>query len=151
MPPRYGIAKRFKKSGKEKLVLLIVSDFDPDGQTIAKSFARSLRDDFGVENVSAHKVALTAAQVREFKLPPGVEAKIGSATYDSFVDEHGKYVHEVEALKPAELQRLVRDAIDAVLDINAFNRELDQERDDSAFLETMRRRMLAAVRESEAA
>ena len=40
LPPRYDLAKRFKNSGKEKLLLLIVSDFDPEGEVIATSFGR---------------------------------------------------------------------------------------------------------------
>jgi hypothetical protein len=48
IPPRYAMVDRWKKSGKDKLVVVIVSDFDPAGQTIAESFGRSLRDDFGV-------------------------------------------------------------------------------------------------------
>ena len=30
--PRYDIAERFRKSGKDRLLLLILTDFDPDGQ-----------------------------------------------------------------------------------------------------------------------
>ena len=32
LPPRAAIAQRFQDSGKERLVLLILSDFDPDGE-----------------------------------------------------------------------------------------------------------------------
>ena len=35
LPPRNAMAQRFEDSGKEKLVLLILSDFDPDGEEIA--------------------------------------------------------------------------------------------------------------------
>src|SRR6185503_10390616 len=31
LPPRFQMAKRFRASGKEKLILLVASDFDPDG------------------------------------------------------------------------------------------------------------------------
>ena len=68
--PRYDIAERFEKSGKDRLVLLMLSDFDPDGEEIAHSLARSLRDDFGIERIEPVKVALTAAQVDEYELPP---------------------------------------------------------------------------------
>ena len=60
LPPRYETAKRYRASGKQKLVLLIVSDFDPDGEEIANSYARSFRDDFDIDDVHAVKVALTA-------------------------------------------------------------------------------------------
>jgi hypothetical protein len=35
LPPRHEMAKRFQRSGKEKLLILILSDFDPDGETVS--------------------------------------------------------------------------------------------------------------------
>ncbi len=54
LTPRLKMVQRFTQSGKALLVLLILSDFDPDGEEIAKSFPRSLRDDFGLSDVIAH-------------------------------------------------------------------------------------------------
>ena len=75
LPPRHAIAERIQKSGKDSLVLLIVSDFDPDGEEIAASFARSMGDDFGVSSTLAIKVALTADQADNLDLPPALKAK----------------------------------------------------------------------------
>jgi hypothetical protein len=50
------------RSGKDKLLLLVVSDFDPEGDDIPESFAKLMRDDFGIDNVEAIKVALTYQQ-----------------------------------------------------------------------------------------
>ena len=69
LPPRQAMAKRFQDSGKEKLVLIILSDFDPSGEEIAHSFARSMRDDFGIENVSAIRAGLTLEQVNTMTHP----------------------------------------------------------------------------------
>ena len=82
--PRSDIAERFHKSGKDRLVLLMLSDFDPDGEEIAHSFARSLRDDFGIQRIEPIKVALTAEQVKEFDLPPAMKAKKKSSQYKRF-------------------------------------------------------------------
>jgi len=135
------IAERFRKSGKDKLVLLILSDFDPDGQEIAHSLARSLRDDFGVDDVEAIKVALTSDQVTEFNLPPVMQAKRSSSNYKRFAAEHGDDVFELEAIAPEDLQRLLTEAIDAVIDPKAFNHEIDQEKQDAADLDVTRRRV----------
>jgi hypothetical protein len=32
LPPRYEMARRFRRSGKERLILLVLSDFDPEGE-----------------------------------------------------------------------------------------------------------------------
>ena len=151
LPPRHAIAERFRKSGKARLVLLIVSDFDPDGEEIAHSFARSMRDDFEIDEVVPIKVALTADQVRDFRLPPQMKAKTGSTSYKRFSAEHGDDVFELEALPPADLQRVLQAAIDSVIDVDLFNQEVDQEASDAAELETVRRQvhgMLAEYSES---
>lgn len=127
------------------MILLILSDFDPDGEEIAHSFARSIRDDFGVEEVEAVKVALTAAQVEEYDLPPILKAKKTSSRYGRFVDRSGSNVFELEAVPPETLQRFLTEAIDSVIDVAAFNREVDQERVDAAFLDGTRRRVQSAL------
>lgn len=148
LPPRAAMAKRFRDSGKEKLVLLIVSDFDPDGEEIAHSFARSLRDDFDVSTVHPIKVALTAEQVRAYGLPPQLKAKETSAHHGKFTAKHGDDVFELEALAPAELQKIVRAAATSVLDVDAYNREVAAERADIAHLEGVRRSVHAYLGET---
>lgn len=138
LPPRYDIFKRFQRSGKENLILLLLSDFDPDGEEIAHSFARSMRDDFGVRSIQPVRVALTAEQVREYKLPKVMTAKSSSVHARKFHKKHGANVWESEALEPNQLQRILREAIDSVLDIAAFNKELEAEKLDAANLEALR-------------
>lgn len=137
LAPRHAMAERFRKSGREKLVLLMVSDHDPDGEMIAESFARSMRDDFDI-NVHPIKVAITPEHVTRFNLPPMMEAKTSSSNHDKFVAEHGKNVWEVEALLPEQLQAELRRAIDSVIDVAAFNAELDREKQDAAYLAGIR-------------
>ena len=47
LPPRRDMAARFRRSGKDKLLLLVLSDFDPEGNDIAAQLrpvdARRLR------------------------------------------------------------------------------------------------------------
>ncbi|MCG3180935.1 MAG: hypothetical protein BIFFINMI_03300 [Phycisphaerae bacterium] len=138
LPPRRDMASRFMRSGKEKFILLIVSDFDPDGEEIAHSLARSLRDDFGVRGIEPIKVALTAEQVEQFNLVSDTEAKLSSSNYRKFVARYGKGVFELEALRPAQLQAVVQAAIDSVLDTEVFNAELEQEKSDAASLAGVR-------------
>jgi hypothetical protein len=148
LPPRYDMQQRFLKSGREKLVLLIASDFDPDGEQIAQSFARSMRDDFGIQNIVPVKIAITPDQIAEYGLSAnGLEAKVGSVNYRRFTDEHGLAVYEVEALEPQLLQELLTEAIESVMDMDAFNAELEQEKQDAAYLDGIRTQVLQATRE----
>jgi hypothetical protein len=145
LPPRYDMAQRFRRSGKDKLVLLVLSDFDPEGEDIAHSFARSMRDDFKIRSIVPVKVVLTAAQVEEMNLPPQMKAKETSSRAAKFTERHGDDVFELEAVPPQVLQAILRDAIDGVLDVNAFNAEVDAEKADAARLDAIRRRMMASI------
>jgi hypothetical protein len=139
LDPRYQMYQRFKKSGKEMLIILVLSDFDPEGEDIPHSFARSMRDDFNIKNVVAKKVCLTHAQVQERKLPANFEIKTRGSRVRKFAELYGKAVYELEALEPSELAELLTVAIDEVLDLEAFNRELDAEKLGAARLQGLRK------------
>jgi len=139
LPPRHKMYKRFKRSGKENLILLVVSDHDPEGADIPHSFARSMRDDFGIEKIVAKKVALTQDQVDRLNvLPNNLEKKKKGTRYKRFVEQYGKNGYELEAVEPTELQRMLRESIDCVLDKNYFNAEIDAEKRDSRQLHGLR-------------
>lgn len=146
IPPRQQMLQRFLKSGKQRLVLIVVSDFDPEGESICESFARSMRDDFDCD-ISAVKAALTYQQTRELHLPPALQAKETSSRFAGFVKQYGKEVYELEALPPEQLQSLVDEAVRSVIDVDLFNAELDRERKDSQWLDVTRRRLMAAIAE----
>jgi hypothetical protein len=145
--PYNDIAQRYKRSGKRGLILLVASDFDPEGEEIVQVAGRTLRDDFGIRRVKLVKVAITPDQIREFDLPPNLEAKEGSSRYEKFVDRHGANVYELEAITPEQLQEALTEAIDGVIDIDAFNAELDAEKNDAAFLQGVRNTVTEALKE----
>ena len=76
-------------------MLLFVADLDPDGEEIAHSFTRSMRDDFALPKIQAFKVALTAEQVSEFDLPEDnlTMAKKTSSNYERFAEKHGNHAY----------------------------------------------------------
>ncbi len=138
LDPRHRLYQRFKKSGKHKLVLLILSDFDPEGEDIAHSFARSMRDDFGVQSVHAKKVCLTHEQVLERNIPKTFDIKKSTSRYRKFAARYGDRAHELEALSPQERARLLEEAILEVMDVEASNAEVDAEAEDAAKLQGLR-------------
>jgi hypothetical protein len=147
LPPRHDMAVRFRRSGKQQLILLVLSDFDPEGEDIGRSFAQSMRDDFGIENIVPKKVALTSEQVRQLNLPPNLTAKATSSRRNRFVQRHGEHVFEMEAIPPPTAQQFLRDAIDAVIDVAAYNAEVALEKQDAAYLATVRLRAHAVLGE----
>jgi ParB-like nuclease domain len=149
--PLYNIAERFDESGKEKLIILAVSDLDPDGDAIAHSIGQRLRDDFDIAELTVIKAALTMKQVGELQLPKKYErAKRLSPNYRRYVNAYRTdSVWELEALDPTVLQTLLTSAIESVIDLDAFNAEVQAEREDAAHIAATRARMLTVLRDSE--
>lgn len=133
--PRYELAARYHDSGKDRLTLLVVSDLDPDGDSIAESFARSMRDDFGIEPRTI-KALLSMDQVQEWQLPPnGMAAKPTSSSYTAYRRRYGTdRVYELEAIDPPKMQEALSEAIECVIDMAAFNCEIEREKQDAVTL-----------------
>jgi hypothetical protein len=147
LPPRKAMFDRWIESGKERLVLIVLSDHDPDGEMIADSLVGYLRDDFRIprQSIVAIRAALTAEHCREHGIPTDVEAKVRSRNYQRFVRQHGTGACELEAVPPRLLQKMLRDAIESVLDLDAFKAEQDRERSDANEIKATRQRMMAAI------
>ena len=140
LAPRYEIVERFKRSGKNRLKLLIAADFDPDGDEIAESLARSIRDDFGIDDVVASKILLRADQVKTLDIKPNsMEAKVSSSRYQKFLSRYGSnHVYELEAISPLVMQEQVENAIRSTIDLAKFEQEVEREKNDSARLVAMK-------------
>jgi hypothetical protein len=144
-------------SGKKKLILLVITDLDPAGDTIAENLVNDFREDYGITNLEAFKVALTIEQVEGFGLAPSMDAKIDSPTYSKYVqrygekvirydvrydEETGNYVpkaFELDAMDPADAKEVLHSAIKAVMDIDAYNAEQAAEETDSAKIIAVRK------------
>jgi hypothetical protein len=144
LPPKKAIANRYLRSRKDKLILLVVSDLDPAGDTIAEDLVKSFRRDFQIWDIEAYKVAVTIQQVEQFGLEPSMEAKKSSPTYRAFVAKYGTTdAYELEALAPADLARTLEEAIDQVMNLDLYNQELKAEENDSAQIIAVRQQLEA--------
>jgi hypothetical protein len=130
---------RYRMSGKEKLVILFLGDHDPEGWDIAETFAKSMRDDFGVSEVVAIKVALKPEQVQELGLPPNTDAKPSSSRFKKFAARFGPAAYELEAVPPATLQEWLDEGIRSVLDLDRFNAQVELEKQDAAAVAALKR------------
>jgi 5S rRNA maturation endonuclease (ribonuclease M5) len=146
-PPRHDISQRYRQSGKKNLVLLFLTDFDPDGEVIASSFARSMRDDFYIaeRNITGIKVALNADDVRENDFPSDMEAKKSSPNYQEFIKKYGTKVVELDACPVDFLQSKTKEAILSVIDVDEFNAQIEMEKQDAANVEAHRRVVFDAM------
>ena len=124
------IAKRFRASGQERMTLIVVSDFDPEGLELADDAVRSL-ELHGVP-VDGHRIAVTREQIDDLDLAADFNpAKESSSRYRAFVERTGDTkTWEVEALPPDYLVEHVKAAIEANMDMDVFNSVCDQEEED---------------------
>jgi hypothetical protein len=133
LTPKKEILDRYRASQKDKLILLVVSDLDPAGDAIAEDLVKSFRRDFGLEKIEVYKAGLTFEQVQQYELPPSGEANKKSPTYRKYVERYGTTkAWECEAMAPADLANELERAVDRVIDIDLYNRELAAEEADSA-------------------
>ena len=149
LPSRWEVVKRFRRSGKEKLCLVVLGDLDPEGIDINESLLQSMREDFGLYDfVVAVRAGLNPEHIQRFHLSENTsEAKSGSSRYAKFVQRFGRRVYELEALQPEQLQEILSEAIDNVIDKSLFNIELDAEKRDAASLAAVRNRVCEYLRD----
>ncbi len=135
--PWHDLYERYTDSGKERLIVIVLSDFDPEGEMIPQVGGRTLRDDFGVEDFDIIKAGVTREQIEKYSLPSQNFAKESSSNFKWFKTRNAgdRSVYELEALDPAVMLGDLEKVITSVLDMDLFNLEVVREREESAFLE----------------
>jgi ParB/Sulfiredoxin domain len=133
------MAERFEESCKERMVLLIVSDFDPEGFALADDALRSLRDLWNVP-VDCHRVGVTDKQIKELRLQQDFNpAKKDSPNFKAFVERTGSdRTWECEALDPEYLRNQLRRAIEANMNMGIFKMAQALEIEDSKEIHRLR-------------
>jgi hypothetical protein len=147
LPPRKAMCERFKESKKARLVILFLSDHDPEGWDIAETFTRSMRDDFGVADVRGFKVGLTPEQVRQLNLPHNASAKKGSSRYKRFKARFGPAAYELEAAPDPQLEAWLDQGVRSVLHMPRFYAEVRAEKEDQATVAAFRQASLEYLKQ----
>jgi hypothetical protein len=147
--PWHELVARFRHSGKDRLAVIVLSDYDPEGEQIPQVGGRTLRDDFGLEpcDFDIIKAGVTRDQIEEHNLPEQNFAKETSSNYDWFVERNDgdDSVYELEALDPADMLASLKEVIEMVLDVPAFNAEVEREREESIYLHEARQLAMKAL------
>jgi hypothetical protein len=127
-PAARDVAERFKRSGKDKLVVVYISDLDPEGVDMPSSWKKYLRHDFKVE-ATVYRATVTPAQVKKYKLPPDADVKLSSTRAGKFIREYGDQCWELDSMPEQILIDEVSSTVRAVLDVDALNRTFERERE----------------------
>jgi hypothetical protein len=146
--PWHDLYERYLASGKQRLIVIVLSDFDPEGEMIPQVGGRTLRDDFGVKELDIIKAGVTREQITKYNLPAQNFAKETSSNHQWFVDRNGgdDTVYELEALEPQKMLDDLKKVIQSVIDIDLFNREAAIEQQEAAHLAAMRQTATSLLR-----
>ncbi|MEX1223414.1 MAG: ParB N-terminal domain-containing protein, partial [Pirellulales bacterium] len=145
--PWHELCERYHDSGKERLIVIVLSDYDPEGEMIPQVGGRTLRDDFGIEDFAILKAGVTPKQIKEHSLPSMNFAKESSSNYEWFVKRSGgTEVYELEALEPQAMLDDLERVIQNTLDIDLFNAEASREQDEAVYLAAAREKATEALR-----
>jgi hypothetical protein len=147
--PWHDLHERFSASGKQRLVVIVLSDFDPEGEMIPIVGGRTLRDDFGVSALQIIKAGVTREQINDYSLPPMNFAKETSPNFNWFCNRNDgdSNVYELEALEPEVMLDDLNKVIQGVIDVDLFNREVEKEANEAAYLEACRKTAMEAMKD----
>jgi hypothetical protein len=91
---------------------------------------------------------MTQRRRLELTESPFQKAKESSPNYQRYIETYETdSVWELEALDPSDLQRLLREAIEAVINRRAFNTEVEAESKDAAHNEAVRETILESLQD----
>ena len=127
-PAARDVADRFKRSGKDQLIVVYVSDLDPEGLDMPASWKKYLQHDFGIE-AKVFRAAVTPEQVKRFSLPADADVKLSSSRAAKFIEEYGNQCWELDSMPEQWLVEEVTHAVQAALDVDALNRAFAREKE----------------------
>jgi hypothetical protein len=113
-------------------VLFYLGDHDPSGEDMVRDIRERL-ELFGVTDIDVRKLALTKAQIDQYKPPPN-PAKVTDPRAAAYIAKHGRTSWEVDALNPATLARIVRSSFRSVVDVEKMDAIKEQEEVDKGEL-----------------
>jgi hypothetical protein len=139
--PWHDLYQRFLASGKERLIVMTLTDHDPEGQRIPIVGGETLAE-LGLDpkDFDIVPVAVTRNQVEQYNLPDMAFAKEDSPNFDWYVERNGgdERVWELEALDPQVVMDDLEDAIKSIIDIDAFNGESEEEQQEAVKIQAAR-------------
>ena len=117
--------KRIDDHKGKDVVMLYFGDFDPSGMEMLDAMKTTLQDELGINGVTYKRIALLEQDISKYKLPHNPDAlKKTDTRAEKHIKAYGEIAVELDALRPDVLERKIKKAIEAELDIDTFNKEV---------------------------
>jgi hypothetical protein len=133
----YEASVRFEEridQGKE-VTLFHLGDCDPSGESATEAVTQSLDSAFGCD-VTVERLAITPEQIAELNLPTRPTKRSDSRSHRW----NGQGCVEIDAIRPSDLERILEDAIQPLIDQDAWDETEEQEEKDLTGLDRLLKR-----------
>jgi hypothetical protein len=140
-------ADRAKKAvGKgQKPVIIYGGDLDPSGWKIPISIEDRLWEEHDI-NVTIDRFALNPSQIEEYRLPQSPDAfKSKDPNAKEYKKEFGETAVELDALKPADLENLIKTALSKHLDLESMEKEREIQTAEREEIKELRRIIISTI------
>ena len=140
------IYERYIASRKQRLILIVLSDFDPEGEQIPQVGGRTLRDDFGINDLEIIKAGVTRDQINSTTCPLKISRKrslritTGSSNATTATI---RFMNSKRSIR-RRCSKTLEDTITSVLDVELYNAEVAAEDYEATYLEAAHKKAMEA-------
>jgi hypothetical protein len=118
---------RLNNHNCKRTLMLYFGDFDPSGVEMLTAMKTTLVEELGMKEVEFKRVALLSEDIFAYNLPHNPDAlKKSDTRAKKHLETYGELAVELDALRPDILEGKIKDAIEAEIDIDAFNNEVER-------------------------
>ena len=124
-------------------LMLYFGDFDPSGVEMLTAMKTTLLEELGVNEIKFKRVALLKDDISVYNLPNNPAAlKKTDTRAKKHLETYGELAVELDALRPDILERKIKDAIEAELDIDAFSQEVEKHNEEFDKLNNLKKKVM---------
>lgn len=125
----YEIGKRLdeKDSKGKQIRVFYLGDHDPSGIDMTRDVEERLKMYSRLGSIEVVRLALNWDQVEQWQ-PPENPAKETDARFAAYVEEFGESSWELDAIEPRALAALVTNAVEELIELDAWNEAFEKEK-----------------------
>lgn len=107
-------------------VILYLGDHDPTGLDIERSLDERFGEEWGGDDFTVERIALTYQQAQDFKFVPD-PTKPQDARAQDYVTKYGNQAWELDAIEPRLFQKMIKDKITSYIDRSKWNKNIEEQ------------------------